>query len=135
MRFRLFSGRLLIDSGRFSNFQKIWSIQTKNLKNNIENEGFGELGVPKAVRMRIRHSIRSDNSFFKWCEALFSFVVCSDFLLLWRKHDSGPQTGIYDASDRIVMPGLVLMMNRGTGCSAWSSKFILCFELGLRSIR
>ena len=53
--------------------------ETKNLKNNKENEGFGELGVPKAVRMRIRHSIRSDNSFFKWCEALFSVVVCSFF--------------------------------------------------------
>ena len=124
--------------------ENLVDLETKNHKNNIENEGFGELGVPKAVRMRIRHSIRPDNLFFKWCEALFSFwceaffsfVVCvCRFLLLRRKHDSGPQTGIYDASDRIVVSGGLLMMNRGTGFSAWWSKFILCFELGLRSIR
>ena len=78
----------------------------------MENEDFGELGVPKAVHMRIRHSIRSDNSFFKWCEALFSVVVCEYFLLLWRKHDSGPQTGNGDASVRILRPPLVLIMNQ-----------------------
>ena len=37
----------------FQFFRKSGDSETKNHKNNIENEGFGELGVPKAIRLRM----------------------------------------------------------------------------------